>query len=108
MNRSAGLPICTSADEEDEDECIEQALTHLSRLEAMCEAVQAKQRSQGEDFLGYAYSAADIHDIRSLQSYDGRTLRVEILAHGSKGEVKLLPQCTAAGSARHNVRLCAI
>jgi hypothetical protein len=49
MNRSADLPTCMSEEEEDEEKCIEQALTYLSRLEAMCEAVQAQQRSQGED-----------------------------------------------------------
>jgi len=105
MNRSAGLPTCMSADEEDEDECLGQALTHLSRLEAMCEAVQAQQRSQGEDPSSAMLTALLISIARSLLSCAGRTLRVENLAHGSKGEVKLRPQCTAAGAAPHDVRL---
>ena len=39
---------CMPADEDDEDLSIEKALAHLSRLEAMCEAVQTQRRSQGE------------------------------------------------------------
>ena len=50
MNRSAAAAgmRCVPADEDDEDLSIEKALAHLSRLEAMCEAVQTQRRSQGE------------------------------------------------------------